>query len=244
MRSPISQLAIAAMFLGLVGLGTGLVGCTDAMTTGGGGDDGSGSGSDPAALAAADDSLAVEMDGSAQLAVLANDVGVVAGRTLTIIEMPEHGGATLGDDGVFTYHTTGDYIGADAAAYEITNPDGTTSNATIAIAVNCETCAVGTPVTLSWDPDTDPSVTGFRLYLGATDDFTMMTLVETIDDTQPGFDPTAPLVTYDAWTDLRLRLGDTACFRLTAYDATASLESAPSNAACEPVTGAPMSFAP
>ena len=229
-----SNLLVAVVFL---------VGCTDAMHPGGGGDDGSGSGSDPGApLAAADDQLAVEMDSAAQLSVLANDTGIADGRTLTITEMPVHGGALLTDDGVFSYHTSGDYIGSDAATYEITNPDGTTSSATIAIDVSCATCAIGTPITLTWDPDPDASITGFRLYMGATDDFTMMTLAENIVNTQAGFDPTAPLVKYDAWTDLHLRLGDNVCFRLTAYDATDSLESTPSDAACAEVNGQPMNF--
>jgi hypothetical protein len=206
----------------------------------GGGDDGSDMQPTPTPLTAADDALAVEMDGSATVEVLANDLGVIDGRTLAIAIAPEHGTATLADDGTLAYATAGDYLGSDAVQYAITNPDGTTATAAVAISVSCETCALGTPITLAWDPATDASILGFRLYMGATDDATQMMMVDDISITRPGFDPSAPSATYDAWLNLHLRLGATVCFRMTDYNSDA--ESDFSNAACATVTSQPMSF--
>jgi len=200
---------------------------------------------DPAApsvaLAAQDDALAVEMDHAAELAVADNDVGVDDARTLAISAVPAHGTATLDDAGVLRYQPAAGYLGEDRVRYDIANPDGSTSSAAVAITVGCATCAIGTAIKLAWDPNApSDNVLGYRLYLGATEDPVGMMMVDEITIDQMGFDPAAPSIAYDAWSDFHLRLGETACFRMTAFNGAG--ESGFSNAACKLVVKAAMSF--
>jgi len=196
---------------------------------------------EPIALAAIDDVLAVEMDQRAELAIADNDVGVDDARTLAIVEPPAHGTATLDEHGVLHYQPAGEFLGDDHVRYEITNPDGSTASATVLIDVGCATCAIGTSIRLAWDPNAPAdNVLGYRLYLGATEDATGMMMVDEITVDQPGFDAMQPSIGYDAWADFRLRLGDNACFRMTAFNAGG--ESGFSNAACKLVAGASMRF--
>jgi hypothetical protein len=198
-------------------------------------------GAEPVALAAEDDQLAVEMDHAAELAVADNDIGVEDARTLSLVAQPAHGTATLDDAGVLHYTPAMAFLGDDRVRYEITNPDGTASQADVAITVGCATCAIGTSIKLAWDPN-NPSdnVLGYRLYLGPSEDPTGMMMVDDIMVTQAGFDPAMPAISYDAWADFKLRIGDNACFRMTAYNGAG--ESGFSNAACKLVTKASMSF--
>lgn len=83
-------------------------------------------------------------------------------------------------------------------------------------------------------------VLGYRIYFGPSEDATGMVMVDDVTIDAPGFDAAMPTTTYDAWADFRLRLGETACFRLTAYNAFG--ESDFSNAACKLVDGASMRF--
>lgn len=198
-------------------------------------------GASPAVLAAEDDALAVEMSTAAQLAVADNDAGVEDGRVLAIVTAPAHGEATFDDAGVLHYTPEVEYLGDDVVRYAIENPDGTRAEADVLIDVGCATCAIGAPITLSWDPNAPSDmVLGYRVYLGATEDATSMVMVDEVTVDQPGFDPATPGSTYDAWADFRLRIGDRACFRLTAYNAAG--ESDFSNAACKLVDGAGMRF--
>ncbi len=196
---------------------------------------------EPIELAAIDDVLPVEMDQVAELAVADNDVGVDEARTLAIVDPPAHGTATLDEEGVLRYQPAGEFLGEDHVRYEITNPDGSTASASVEIEVGCATCAIGTSIRLAWDPNAPAdNVLGYRLYLGETEDATAMTMVDEITIEQPGFDATQPTIGYDAWADFRLRLGDNACFRMTAFNGAG--ESGFSNAACKLVAGASMRF--
>ena len=180
-----------------------------------------------------DDSLDVEMNMPASIGVLANDSGVEDGAVLVLASTPANGTATLAEDGTLSYTPTMNYLGDDSVDYMITNPDGKVVTGHVAITVGCATCAIGSTATLTWDADptiaTDMLV-GYRMYLGTTDDTSMMTKIDDILLTRTGFDPTMPTVTYDCWADLHLRVGDSACFALTAYNAVG--ESGFSNAAC------------
>jgi hypothetical protein len=187
--------------------------------------------SPPPTLDAADDTLAVEMNTPAALEVLDNDVGVDAARTVALVAAPMHGTAMLGDDGVLSYVPASDYLGDDGVDYTITNSDGSVATAHVAIAVGCATCAIGATITLAWDPNAPgDNVTGYRTYMGPSEDTSQLVMIDDIPNTQAGFDPQMPSVTYDAWTDLHLRLGDNVCFALTAYNTAG--ESGFSNVAC------------
>ncbi len=196
---------------------------------------------EPIALAAEADQLAVEMDQPAELAVADNDLGVDEARTLSLVAQPMHGTASIDETGVLHYQPATDYLGADLVRYQIENPDGSTAEADVAIEVGCATCAIGTAIKLAWDPNAPgDNVLGYRLFLGATEDATTMMMVDEITVDQVGFDPAMPAISYDAWADFRLRLGETACFRMTAYNSAG--ESGFSNAACKVVTTASMRF--
>ena len=105
----------------------------------------------------------------------------------------------------------------------------------------CDRCAEGVPITLAWDANApEDMVLGYRLYFGPTEDPASMGMADDIAVTDLA-DPALPQVSYDAWLDFGLHYGDTACFRLTAYNAGG--ESAFSNAACKTVVeGNPMQF--
>ena len=184
-------------------------------------------------LAATDDNLSVEMNTPASVGVLDNDTGVDDGADLLITTAPANGTATLAYDGTLLYTPAMGYLGADGVDYSVTNPDGKVATAHVDITVGCATCAIGSTVSLAWDADptlaTDMLV-GYRTYMGTTDDTSMMTKIDDILITRPGFDPNMPSVTYDAWNDLQLRVGAQACFALTAYNAVG--ESGFSNPAC------------
>lgn len=192
-------------------------------------------------LSAADDELIVEMSTTAELAVTDNDLGVDDERTIEIVTAPAHGEASFDDAGVLHYAPEAEYLGADTVAYSIVNPDGSRAEATVAIDVRCMTCAIGAPIRLSWDANAPSDmVLGYRIYFGPTEDATTMVMVDDVMVDAPAFDPAVPGATYDAWADFRLRLGDTACFRLTAYNSVG--ESDFSNAACKLVDGTSMRF--
>jgi hypothetical protein len=192
-------------------------------------------------LSASDDELIVEMSTSAELAVTDNDTGVEEERTIEIVNAPAHGEATFDDAGVLHYTPEAEYLGADSVGYSIANPDGSRSDAVVAIDVRCMTCAIGAPIKLSWDANAPSDmVLGYRVYLGPSEDAMGMVMVDDVAVDSPTFDPATPGATYDAWGDFRLRIGDTACFRLTAYNSFG--ESDFSNAACKLVDGTSMRF--
>ena len=195
----------------------------------------------PPDLAANADELAVEMNTAVELAVLENDVGVDAAPKLEIVTAPAAGEATLDERGVLHYVPVADYLGDDTLEYRVTNADGATAIAGVAIKVGCATCAIGGTITLAWDasPISD-NVTGYRVYSGATMDPSTFTLIDDVLMTRPGFDPAAPSVTYDSWQTLHLRIGELVCFALTAYNTAG--ESGFSNVACKTVTPGAMNF--
>jgi len=82
---------------------------------------------------------------------------------------------------------------------------------------------------VAWQPHPDPTVTGYTIYYGPSV-ATATTVASNQPVGSPGIDPQAPFVSFDPAIDLRLRPGDTVCFRLKAYNADG--ESDFSNGAC------------
>ena len=86
------------------------------------------------------------------------------------------------------------------------------------IQVTCGSCGAGKTLTLSWAPNPeDQRVQGYIVYVGPTPE-TATTELSDLPIGEVG--TTAPSKDYDAWNDLRLSLGDQACFRLKAYNST------------------------
>jgi hypothetical protein len=192
---------------------------------------------DADALRAVDDVVTVPINDRVAIDVLGNDTGLVYQPiVVTLIDSPTRGVATIDEDGTVTYQPDEMYAGADRARYQLTDAMGATAQAALAIDVACGSCADGVPITLSWLSNNPTEVVlGYRLYLAPTEDPDTMEQVDEIVVTDPGFDPAAPRRVYDAWNDLRLELGDNACFRLTAYNEAG--ESDFSNAACKQIDG-------
>lgn len=86
-------------------------------------------------------------------------------------------------------------------------------------------------LTLSWEPNPEPSVNGYKIYFGSTPD--NVAIWEEVVVDQPGFDAVSPQVQYRGLTDLGIQEGDHICFRITAYDNV--MESDPSDAVCTTV---------
>jgi hypothetical protein len=192
---------------------------------------------DAETLRAVDDVATVPINERLTIDVLANDTGLAYQPVVvTLLDSPERGGATVDADGAVVYQPDEMYAGADRVRYQLTDAIGATAEAEVAIDVACGSCADGVPITLSWSAN-DPTemVLGYRLYLAPTEDPDTMEQVDEIVVTDAGFDPAAPGRVYDAWNDLRLELGDNACFRLTAYNEAG--ESDFSNAACKRIDG-------
>ena len=189
---------------------------------------------EPVALSVPNSALAVEMNTMATLDVLADAMGLQNGHTLAITVPPANGSASFtGDELSFVPLTS--YLGSDALQFEVTNEDGATATASVAVTVGCATCATNSPIALSWNPNAaSDMVTGYRVYYAMTNDTTALVKVDDLSITTPGFDPNAPGVTYDAWSKFQLRVGDQACFAVTAYNANG--ESGFSNVACLTVT--------
>lgn len=165
----------------------------------------------------------------------ANDVGFLGEVTVEFVDVPVAGSAQQGSDGVFEYVADDLYIGADTYRYRITDESGQSDEAMIFIDVGCDECMDGVNLRLRWDPN-DPAeqVIGYRVYFGLEEAAESMEMLVDVTADTPGFDYAQPGVAFDAWYDLGLELGDTACFRATAYNSAG--ESIFSPAVCKPVT--------
>ena len=98
------------------------------------------------------DSLTVEAGVEHQVLVLANDSDPDAdGLTLTAVGQPLHGVVTCDPDGTCRYTADVTYTGFDSFTYEISDADGATASATVAVTV--------TPTTTTTVPTTPTSST-------------------------------------------------------------------------------------
>lgn len=87
-----------------------------------------------------------------------------------------------------------------------------------------------TLIQISWQPNADP-ITGYRVYYGPSPTETANQSSYIRFSEKPAFNPQAPVVTYYANRDLKLRSGDAVCFRLRSFNA-ANVISRFSPAAC------------
>jgi uncharacterized protein (TIGR03382 family) len=86
--------------------------------------------------AAVDDTATVAEDGTTTVPVLANDTGLGdAPIAVTITAQPTHGTVVVNPDNTVTYTPDPDYHGADSVEYTVTDGDGQTSTARVAITV-------------------------------------------------------------------------------------------------------------
>jgi hypothetical protein len=81
------------------------------------------------------------------------------------------------------------------------------------------------PLEVTWQPIAD-NVSGYMVYFGKTAD-TANVLVSNLPTNAGLYNPSAPTVTYDSGRDLGLYAGDSACFRIFAYDSTNAISGQP-----------------
>jgi hypothetical protein len=112
--------------------------------------------------------------------------------------------------------TSGDTTGGGTTSGGDTSGDtsGNTSGDTTGGGTSTNT---NSQLYLAWKSNPDPSVTGYRVLFGPTVG-TATTVISDLPTGTPGFDPQAPSKSYGTWTDLGLHAGDTACFRIQAYN--------------------------
>ncbi|MGF1615666.1 MAG: Ig-like domain-containing protein, partial [Gammaproteobacteria bacterium] len=139
--------------------------------------------------------------------------------SLRIVSAPSHGTATANSDGTITYQPKGDYTGSDTVHYELKNPDGSITLASLVITVTCHDCSSDTILHLAWDPNPPAEkVQGYRVYFGSTASEAKKE-VANLSVAKASFDASAPSVKFNAWDDIRAKAGQTVCFRVTAYNA-------------------------
>jgi len=184
---------------------------------------------------AANDDASVLWSESVAVAVLSNDSdadGTLAPGSVRVNRAPTHGTTTVDtSNGAITYAHNGSTGTSDSISYTVAdNRGGVSNSATVSIAIGAAPPPPGDlgQRTLLWDPSTG-TVSGYRIYLGNSANGTLVMLSEVMAN-QPGFDAAEPAVTYDVSEDLGLSAGDTACFRVLAFNSYGS--SAKSDAAC------------
>ena len=186
-------------------------------------------------LTAVDDSVAIEMNESVSIDVLANDVGYDENVAIEIVNPPLSGEAQVVDSAI-SYDPVDDFIGVDDIKYRIVNENGDFAEARIGIDIACPNCLQGRNIRLKWlAPETDVegnpvSLIGFRVYSAEDDAPESMVMRDDLTMETSGFNFEEPEIVYDAWRDLGMFLGERMCFRLTAYNAAG--ESDFSNSAC------------
>jgi hypothetical protein len=84
-------------------------------------------------------------------------------------------------------------------------------------------------LTLSWQPNTGDDMGGYIVYYGP-DMNTVNMEVATITTTTAGFDPLAPSIQFNSWSDLGAQPDDYVCFQVRAYNNVGASE--PSSAVC------------
>ena len=90
------------------------------------------------------------------IAVLANDTDVGDPLTVTTVEAPSHGTTVLNEDGTVTYTPVADYFGLDFFNYFITDGNGGTTGAAVALTVTpVSDPPVGVADSYTTDEDTD-----------------------------------------------------------------------------------------
>ncbi|MBL1276871.1 MAG: cadherin-like domain-containing protein, partial [Ectothiorhodospiraceae bacterium] len=156
---------------------------------------------------------------SININILNNDTGLEdAPLTVSIIQSPSYGTASIDPDNSITYNPDGVFSGVVTIIYSVTDMDGDITIATITVNISCATCASGYNLTYEWSPNlAGDSVIGYRIYTGSTIGTANTEISNTLVSSN-GFTASAPSISYDAWNDLALKKGDTVCFRVKAYN--------------------------
>lgn len=95
-------------------------------------------------------------------------------------------------------------------------------------------CPENLLLTLRWDQNFAAGLAGYRVYLGPTRS-TATRLIRDLPLNLDGFDPSQPAARFDAWNDLGLGCGSSACFAVSAYNQAG--ESGPSRGVCAAIGG-------
>ena len=158
--------------------------------------------------------ISTQMNTEVSINVLGNDQQ----GTVKIFSQPVHGQASVNANGMITYIPSNNFAGSDTVNYELTEPDGTKTLASVVVTVTCAQCAAGTTLGLSWDPNPESDkVLGYRVYRGNTAD-DANTQVADLATSAASFNASAPSIKFDAWNDLGLEKGHKICLRLKAYN--------------------------
>ena len=164
---------------------------------------------------AAPDTASTDEGTRVAIDVLANDRGLGnAPLTVRVTRQPGNGSARVESDNRISYTPNALFYGSDSFIYSVTDADGESAVANVAVNVACTTCADDVQVRLRWAPNTD-QVNGYRIYFGAT----AATATERVAEVRlRDIDASAPAMTFNAASDLGMRLGNRACFKISAYN--------------------------
>jgi len=159
------------------------------------------------------------------LSVLDNDQNLINSPiSISIEDVPIYGNANISDDKIL-YSPTGGIFGTDTFNYRVTDNDGDFSIASVSIDVSCSDCVSNIYIDLSWSANPpEDNVLGYNIYFDKNQ-FDATTLFKAISVSDSGFDATAPNAVFDAGTDFGLKLGDSVCFKVAAYNITGELPS-------------------
>jgi hypothetical protein len=196
-----------------------IAGALTACGGGGGGGGGVTAGSTAvgSGLVASPDNATTTENTPVTIDVLANDNGVASSAvTIEIIGSPANGSATVQPDNTIAYTPKDAYAGSDTFTYKVIDANGVAAVSSVQVQVNCANCAADVSLTLTWQPNPD-AVLGYSIYYGPTGDTADRQASDVSVDSRL-FDASAPALTFNATDDLGLRLGDSVCFRIQAYN--------------------------
>jgi hypothetical protein len=158
-------------------------------------------------------------DGKTTIDVLNNDRGLGDGGLRVVVSSrPRNGATRVTGDSMIVYEPADGYVGPDQFAYRVTDLDGDASVATVTVNVACSSCASDVDLKIRWQPSVG-KVSGYTVYFGQNANDTQ-TKVARLSLNSKGFDFESPALRVNAGTDLNLRPGERACFRVKAFEGT------------------------
>ncbi len=155
---------------------------------------------------AINDTLTTNYIVAASIDVLANDTNLDdTPVTVSLVQMPANGSAIVNADNSITYDPEG-FVGSESIIYKITDTDGDVATATINVVSECADCATNVVLNLSWDANPgDEIVQSYSVYFG-----------EEAGSIQQIKNVNVNGASFNAYIDLNLKFGETACFKITA----------------------------